>query len=71
MSNDMCAHTQSMHNNLTYILNWERSVCAKNASSFCVNTFFSDATFAPHVLKLHGIICAKNKTYDCVQFDRP
>ena len=29
------------------------------------NFFFSNAMFAPHVLKLHGFNCAKNKTYDC------
>ena len=39
-------------------VDWERSVCAKNAP-FCATTFFTNATYAPHVLKLHGIISAK------------
>ena len=37
---------------------------------FAQQLFFSNATFAPPVLKLHGIICAKNKTYDCAIYRR-
>ena len=42
-----------------------RDPFAPTMRSFAPQLFYPNATFAPHVLKLHGIICAKRKPYDC------
>ena len=60
---------QRYEQSITYVPNrlysLGRDPFAPKMRPFAQQLFFSNATFAPLVLKLHSIICAKNKIYDC------